>query len=154
VNETLSGLATMPKTLLDTDTFSEVLKRKNPNVSRNATAYRSAFGFYTVSIITVVEMVKGFQRVGRQDRIDSLLRGLASEEVLPLDYEAGVLAGRIYGELERTGQTIGRADPMIAAIAIQQNLALATGNMRHFDRIQHLGFPLVIVDWYSEMAPP
>ncbi len=139
----------MQKTLLDTDTMSEVLKRKNPNVSRNAAAYRSAFGHYTVSIITIVEMVKGFQRLGRQDRIDSLLNGLTTEEIVILGYDAGVLAGRIYGELERIGQTIGRADPMIAAIASEQNLALATGNVNHFERIQRLGFPLVLINWYA-----
>lgn len=137
----------MPKTLLDTDTFSEVLKQKNTNVSRNAAAYRSAVGFYTVSVVTVVEMVKGFQRVGRQDRIVSVIQALAAEEVLPLDYNAGILAGRIYGELERTGQTIGRADPMIAGIAIHHGLELATRNTRHFERIVQLGFPLRLCDW-------
>jgi hypothetical protein len=34
----------MQKTLLDTDTFSEILKGKNAAVQRNAAAYRSAFG--------------------------------------------------------------------------------------------------------------
>jgi hypothetical protein len=30
----------MERSLLDTDIFSEVLKRKDPNVARNASAYR------------------------------------------------------------------------------------------------------------------
>jgi tRNA(fMet)-specific endonuclease VapC len=89
-----------------------------------------------------MEMVKGFQRLRRADRIDALLRQLASEEVLPFDFDVAVLAGKFYGDLERTGQPIGRSDPMIAAIAIQQNLTLATGNTRHFERIQNLGYPL------------
>src|SRR5690349_8533580 len=109
----------MQTTLLDTDTFSEILKGKNQRVQRNATAYRSAFGTYTVSVVTVMEMVKGFQRLGKTDRIDSLLQGLASEEILPFDVDAAILAGKIYGDLERTGQPIGRSDPMIAATALQ-----------------------------------
>jgi predicted nucleic acid-binding protein len=36
---------------------------------------------------------------------------------------------------------------MIAAIAIQHSVALATGNMRHFERIQRLGYPLSLHNW-------
>jgi predicted nucleic acid-binding protein len=52
----------MQKTLLDTDTFSEILKGKNPAVQRNAAAYRTAFGFYTLSVVTVMEMVASLAR--------------------------------------------------------------------------------------------
>jgi len=48
-----------------------------------------------------------------------------------LDVAAAELAGRITGDLDRIGQPIGRADPMIAAIAIDQGLELATGNTAH-----------------------
>jgi tRNA(fMet)-specific endonuclease VapC len=75
------------------------------------------------------------------------LSGLASEEVLALDREAASIAGRIYGELERTGQTIGRLDPLIAAIAIHHDLELVTGNEKHFERVVSLGFPLRLGNW-------
>jgi len=48
-----------------------------------------------------------------------------------LDVAAAELAGRITGDLDRIGQPIGRADPMIAAIAIDQGLELVTGNTAH-----------------------
>lgn len=137
----------MDKVLLDTDIFSEVLKGRNEKVTRNATAYRRHFGQYTVSAITVMEVVKGLQKAQRADQIPSLLAALAGEEILPFDEEAAELAGRIYGELERTGQPIGRADPMVAAIALQHKLVLVTGNMHHFERILGLGFPLSLHDW-------
>jgi predicted nucleic acid-binding protein len=76
-----------------------------------------------------------------------LISRLASEELLPLDTEAAVIAGRIYGELEKVGRTIGRADPLIAGIAIAHDLTLVTGNTKHFERIAALGFPLVLEDW-------
>jgi tRNA(fMet)-specific endonuclease VapC len=137
----------MDQALLDTDIFSEVLKRKNQNVVQNATAYRQHFGHYTISVITVTEMINGFQKRGREDRITALITALATEEVLPLDRDASVIAGRIYGELERAGQPIGRADPLIAAIAIQHSLKLVTGNVKHFERIVAVGFTFAIEDW-------
>jgi tRNA(fMet)-specific endonuclease VapC len=137
----------MDPSLLDTDIFSEVLKARNQIVSQNATAYRRQFGRYTVSAPTVTELVKGFQKLNREDRIQALEAGLATEEVLPLGREAATIAGRIYGELERSGQPIGRLDPLIAAIAIQHDLVLITGNTKHFERVVALNFPLKLGNW-------
>ena len=72
---------------------------------------------------------------------------VASEEVLSFDPTAAELAGRIGGDLARSGQPIGRADPMIAAIALAGGLELATGNTAHYQRIQGHGYPLVLVNW-------
>lgn len=132
----------MDPSLLDTDIFSEILKARSQVVSRNATAYRQQFGHYTLSAPTVTELVKGFQKLKRDDRIQALMTGLATEEVLSLDRDAAAIAGRIYGELERSGQPIGRLDPLIAGIAIQHGLVLNTGNTKHFERVVALGFPL------------
>jgi predicted nucleic acid-binding protein len=60
-----------------------------------------------------------------------------------LHRQSGELAGMIAGALERSGQPIGLADPMIAAIALQNGLELVTGNTAHFQRVQRLGYPLV-----------
>jgi tRNA(fMet)-specific endonuclease VapC len=137
----------MDRALLDTDTFSEISKAKNAQVLQNARSYRDKFGHYTISVVTLTEVVKGLQKRGRLDRIDDLILRLSTEEVLPLGFHAAVIAGRIYGELERAGQTIGRADPYIAGIAIASGLTLVTGNTRHFERIVALGFPLTLADW-------
>jgi tRNA(fMet)-specific endonuclease VapC len=118
---------TMDGSLLDTDIFSEVLKGKNEAVAKNASAYRETFGRYTISAITVMEMV---QRIARKDRVSELLTALAAEEVLPFERSTAVLAGEILGELQRTGQRIGKADPMIAAIALDRRLVLVTGNIK------------------------
>ena len=49
----------MNKSLLDTDILSEIGKGIDPNVARNATAYRNAFGRYTLSVISIMEVVQG-----------------------------------------------------------------------------------------------
>jgi tRNA(fMet)-specific endonuclease VapC len=137
----------MDRALLDTDTFSEIIKSKNQNVLRNAVAYRQQFGRYTLSSVTITEVIKGLQKRGREERIRNLVLGLANEVILPFDLDAAIIAGRIYGELEKSGQTIGRIDPLIAGTAIAHKLVLVSGNLKHFERVVALGFPLMLSDW-------
>ena len=138
----------MRKSLLDTDIFSEVLKGIDEAVVSTASRYRAEYGVLTTSAVTVMEIVKGLKRVDREDRIAGFLSNVSeSEEVLSFGFSCSSLAGRIYGDLERTGQPIGRADPMIASIAIENGLALVTGNTSHFERIQQLGYPLELTNW-------
>jgi len=42
---------------------------------------------------------------------------------------------------------IGCADPIIAAIALENNLVLTTGNLRHYQRIEALGYSLKLDNW-------
>jgi tRNA(fMet)-specific endonuclease VapC len=72
------------------------------------------------------------------------LATLPHMELLPFDQAAAELAGRIAGDLERIGQPIGVADTMIAAIAIENGLELVTGNTSDYQRVQQLGYPLVL----------
>ncbi len=137
----------MNKALLDTDTLSEALRGVNPTVVRNVYAYRSVFGCLTTSVVTVMEMVKGLQKVQRPAKIASLLVLLESAEVIEIDRPVAETAGLIWGDLERTGQTIGVADPMIAAIALRHGLELVTGNTAHYQRVQRLGYPLRLANW-------
>jgi predicted nucleic acid-binding protein len=67
--------------------------------------------------------------------------------VLTLDVQSAEIGGRIYADLEGTGQPIGRADPIIAAIAIRYGLTLITGNQAHYQRIQDLGYELQLDNW-------
>lgn len=137
----------MPKSVLDTDIFSEILKGVDPVVAQRATAYRATFGHYTISAITVLEIVKGLHKVGREERIQQFLQGLIQLEILALDARSAELAGRIVADLERTGQPIGRADPMVAAVALQHGLTLVTGNTAHYEWVKALGYALDIENW-------
>jgi tRNA(fMet)-specific endonuclease VapC len=135
------------KALLDTDTLSEIGKGIDPTVAGHATTYRRAFGYYTLSAISVMEIVRGHQRTNNLLRLNAFLASIAGEEVIEFDQPAAELAGRIAGDLQRTGQTIGIADPMIAAIALHHGLELVTGNTAHFQRIQQVGYPLTLINW-------
>ncbi len=137
----------MNNALLDTDIYSEILRAVNATVTGHARTYRQAHGRLTLSVITVMEMVKGFQQVQRPQEITALLTHVSSEDVVEFGQPAAELAGRIWGDLERTGQPIGLADPMIAAIALTQGLELVTGNTSQYQRIQQLGYPLTLANW-------
>ena len=90
----------MPKALLHTDIFSEILKGIDQVVVRRATDYRAAFGRYTISAITVMEVVKGLHKVSREDRIQQFLKGLTTVELLSLDGRSAEPGGT---DLRRSG---------------------------------------------------
>lgn len=137
----------MDKVLLDTDILCESLKRRDQRVVSRAIAYLAVFDRYTISTITVLEIVKGWHKRQREDKIQQFFAQIAVAEVLTLQLSDAELAGRIYADLERTGQPIGLADAMIAAIAIQQNLTLVSGNLSHYQRIQAIGYSLKLDNW-------
>jgi len=139
----------MNKALLDTDILSEVLKGRNPQVVAQAEAYLRHHAMLTVSAVSVIEVVSGLQRMARSAQLEQFLRALDAIEVLPVDTQSAVLAGRIDGDLLRTGQPIGRADPIIAAQAITHGVVLVTGNVRHYERIVALGYPLCMANWWD-----
>ena len=45
---------------------------------------------------------------------------------------------------------------MIAAIALEHGLELVTGNTAHFQRVQQLGYPLILANWQilTPLPPP
>ena len=97
-----------------------------------------------------MEVVKGLHKVRREEQIEEFLSGLPSIEVLTLDTRSSEIAGRIYGDLERSGQTIGRADPLIAGIALRYGLTLVTGNLDHYRRVRQLDYDLELENWREE----
>ena len=94
-----------------------------------------------------MEVVRGYFLAGRLERLAEFLGILDDHEVHSFSSSTAELAGKIDADLLRTGQPIGRADPMIAATAIEQGLVLITGNIEHFERIVSLGYPLRLENW-------
>ncbi|MDZ7963619.1 MAG: type II toxin-antitoxin system VapC family toxin [Nostoc sp. DedSLP03] len=135
------------KSLLDTDILSEIIKRVNPLIIVKANSYLHQFNKYTISAITVMEIVEGWQKRKQEKRLQQFLAILNSQEILSFDLTEAVLARKIYADLETTGKRIGYPDCMIAAIAISHNLTLVTGNLSHYQRIQDLNYSLKLDNW-------
>ncbi|MEH2119798.1 type II toxin-antitoxin system VapC family toxin [Nostoc sp.] len=135
------------KYLFDTDILSEIIKRVNPHIIAKANSYLNQFDKYTISVITVMEIVEGWQKRKQEQRLQQFLTIVNSQEILSFDLTEAVLAGKIYADLETTGKRIGYPDCMIAAIAISYNLTLVTGNLSHYQRIQDLDYSLRLDNW-------
>ncbi|MEA5512826.1 PIN domain-containing protein [Nodularia sp. UHCC 0506] len=137
----------MRKSLIDTDILSEIRKGKNYKINVESITYRAIWQQHTISVITVSEIIKGWRRINRNDRIQEFLTDLSQLEILSLDQSCAEISGLIQADLETSGQPIGLADVLIASIAIANNLVLVTGNTKHYQKIQVLGYPLVIDNW-------
>jgi tRNA(fMet)-specific endonuclease VapC len=53
-------------------------------------------------------------------------------------------------DLEKSGQSIGLTNILIAAIAISNHLILVTNNVKHYQRIKALGHSLIINNWKKD----
>ena len=71
-----------------------------------------------------MEIVRGWHRKQQEHRIRDFLSKLPRLQLLTLDQRSAEIAGRIDADLESSGQTIGREDPMVAAIALVNGLTL------------------------------
>jgi tRNA(fMet)-specific endonuclease VapC len=140
------------RTLVDTDIWSEIFKGKNETVLARSAAYLAQHGRHTLTAVTVFEVIQGLQRVARVDRIDAFRTVLEDVEVLELDQAAADLAAVIHGELDRTGHGIDVGDAQNAAIALRHRLCVTTGNVRHYARVQGLGYPLIVQNWRDPVS--
>jgi tRNA(fMet)-specific endonuclease VapC len=66
--------------------------------------------------------------------------------ILPFDTGSGKIYGRLKALLEKKGLSKSEPDLMIAAIAIQHNMILITGNKRHFRNMPGLNME----DWINK----
>ena len=126
--------------LLDTDILSNLLRRAPSTALITKLASVPAERQFTSSI-TLGELVYGAHRL--RDRTDALLQRLDETllpnlPVLPFDASAARRYGEVRAEVERRGTPIGDADLRIAAIALDRNLTVVTGNVRHFQKVPSL----------------
>jgi tRNA(fMet)-specific endonuclease VapC len=89
---------------------------------------------FAVSSITVYELLRG----DNQDEDRYWKTMFANIKILPFDSACAEQATKIYKNLKQKGQLIEAEDLLIGATALHHRLKLATGNLRHFERIEGL----------------
>jgi tRNA(fMet)-specific endonuclease VapC len=119
-------------------------------VRERAEVYWNTFGQFTLSAITVAEVVRGLAKRQQVEALAQWRAQMEGLEILPIDWAVGDLAGELYARLELAGTPIRRWDPLIAATALYHWLVLVSANVRHYARVVEVGYPLRIVNWREE----
>jgi tRNA(fMet)-specific endonuclease VapC len=123
--------------LLDTNICIYIIKQHPPQVIHRLRS--CGIGDVAVSSITLAELEYGAAKSSRPEQNREALLIFASPlEILPFDDDAALHYGDIRAHLERSGQSIGAMDMLIAAHARSIPLTLVTNNTREFARVPHL----------------
>ncbi len=135
------------KVILDTDILSEYFKGHNAAVAGRAASYAKEHGIFTLTSVTVYEMVYGLELKGALSQLQRVMAWLnQNEEITPVaaDYRA---AASIKATARKQGAVIELPDCLIASIAVRLNRPLVTGNTGDFAAIQRTGVDLSIENW-------
>jgi len=124
-----------PKTLLDTDVLSRLM-RKTPTALNRARNYLADHPQLSISLITRFEILRGLKAKQATTQLTGFDSFCRNNEVLPITDSVIIRASDIYAELRVRGHLIPDADILIAATAIENGLRLATNNVGDFGRIQ------------------
>ena len=125
--------------LFDTDALSEVLKPR-PAAAYLAWLQTVPRAEQFTSAVVIGEMFSGaFRSADAGRHLENVeMRVLPAITVLPYDSGTARIYGRIRARLEGAGRMLADADLQIAATALQHDLDLVTGNVRHFERVPDL----------------
>lgn len=125
------------KYLLDTNICIYIIRQHPPQVINRLKSCR--IGDFAISSITLAELEYGAVKSSRPEQNrEALLSFVSPLEILPFDDHAALHYGEIRVGLERSGQTIGAMDLLIAAQARSIPLTLVTNNAREFERVPRL----------------
>lgn len=122
--------------LLDTCIISELAKPQSSPVKDFILNQPEECLF--LSVVTIGEITKGIELLESSERKQKLKNWLSSlkkhyaEKILPITVETSEIWGRITAKEQSNGRILGAPDGLIAAIALQHGLTLATRNIKDF----------------------
>lgn len=127
----------MIKYLIDTNICIYIMNRRPLGIINKFKQFE--VGEIGVSAITVSELhygvVKSKNPSLNKQRVEEFLTPL---EIIPYDEIAANAYGDIRYQLEKSGETIGPLDMLIAAHALSNNFVLITNNEKEFRRVNNL----------------
>lgn len=134
--------------ILDTDVLISFLRgRSTALLARVEELVRNRVPA-SFSVVSLAELYLGTFKSDNPARNLATVNKLRDElELLGLDEKTALLYGEIQSVLERNGQVIGDFDVLIASTAIANDMILATGNARHYKRVEDLFGQLKYERW-------
>ncbi len=112
--------------LVDTDIAIDFLRQRD--YARKLLENWAGEGLLAICTLTHLELYQGM-KTGEERATNAFLDGLVSVAV---DIPIARRAGTMLGELRSKGKTIGIADAIIAATALQFGAPLLTNNIEHY----------------------
>jgi len=122
------------KVLADTSLLLDFFRKSNKSNSKLISLLDDGYSF-CISTITEFEIYTG---VKKKEEIDYWKKLLENIEVFSFDSNAAMEAVKIDKSLKLKSKQIAKPDLFIAAVAMSNNLPVATLNKKHFDRIDDL----------------
>ena len=122
----------MALTVADTDVLIDFLAGKGKSAERVSREMES--GELVTTTIARFELLSGMTPKSEK----ALMAMLEAVPALPLDSAAADRAAVVRRTLDRSGQTIGMGDSLIAGIVLAAGGNLLTRNTRHFARVKGL----------------
>lgn len=126
--------------ILDTNVLSAVMHRSAPAVVIEWLNRLPANTVWTTAV-TIFEieyglhrLPEGRRRAGLEDAFKEVVAKDLEGRILPFDAKAALAAGALSAELEASGKRIEIRDVQIAGIARARQAAVATRNVKHFER--------------------
>ena len=117
----------------DTDVLIDYLAGQNPGAERVAADLERRW--LRTTAINRFELLSGVRNRRQEATIRVLLDAVPT---LPLDQQAADKAAQVRRALEKTGESIGMGDSLIAGIVLVNGGMLLTRNLRHFERVEGL----------------
>lgn len=128
----------MIRYLADTNILGHFARRTHPRLQQRM-QHALQTQAIAISVITRAEIQFGLALLAANDkRRKSIDRLLDEIPAFPWSAEVADRYGEVAAQLQKTGQTIGEMDTMIAAHALVSDLPVVTHNIRHFSRIPGL----------------
>ena len=127
----------MDRTLVDTDILSYFL-RGDKSVVKHFTTYLDTYDLIETSIITYYEIISGLQAKNALKQLEVFEAFAAENLIIPLTEASVKISGELYASLKQDGNLVDDIDLLIAGIAIENDMVLATNNTKHFLRIPGL----------------
>ena len=112
--------------LIDTDVAIDFLRERD--YAQKLLEKWSGEGLLAISTLTHLEIYQGM-KAGEEEATNAFLDGLISVAV---DIPIARRAGTMLGEFRSKGVTVGIADAIIGATALQLNAPLLTNNVEHY----------------------
>lgn len=121
---------------LDSDIIIDFFRKRDYAIKKIKELREKNIGISTTSVNTF-ELFRGFIDSEKYSP-EIFSRFLNNVNILHFDFDSSKKAAEIFEDLRAKGELLDLADIMIAAVVINNDETILTGNIKHFKRISRL----------------